>query len=241
MTFNGDATLSGNALTLTGDVTLASSSPHLTWNLDVRLGTNVFFGQYGANTFNGAIDVNGKTLTFRTGVTVNALNGSGTVTAPGLSGLYLTGSGTFSGTIVDTGVVLEGASIPNAAAGGQFGGVSGHGTIGDVTVGGSGGIAPDGVLHTKTITVASSSVGMGFHLNPGSIRSSPGDWDGDAERERVALFPRPRTVARAVVHDHRQRRYRSGERNICRSAGRIDPDDAFGREDDGQLSRRRRQ
>jgi hypothetical protein len=36
-----------------------------------------------------------------------------------------------------------------------------------VTVGGSGGIAPDGVLHTKTITVASSSVGMGFHLNPG--------------------------------------------------------------------------
>ena len=163
MTFNGTATLNGNPLTLSSDVSLASSA-NFTCNVDLTLGANVTFNFAAEETFNGAIDVNGKTLALNAyKTTVHTLSGSGNISAYNLSQLHVAGSGTFSGTIANSTVALDGGSLPNAAATG--GTVVGHGSIGNVTI--LGNLQPAGVLQTKSLAIANTTSGTTVNLNPG--------------------------------------------------------------------------
>src|SRR5438067_12957030 len=95
MTFSGDPyTLSGNLLTLGGDVS------GCTCNADLKLGATVTFNNVRAN---GALDINGQTLTVTTTTFNGALNGTGLVIVRGVfsGGLTVKGAGNFSGTIQD--------------------------------------------------------------------------------------------------------------------------------------------
>jgi hypothetical protein len=69
MTFNNGGTLGGNALTLTGDVKFVGNS-YFTCNADLKIGAPLTLFGALSNTYNGAIDVNGQTLTIQTYNTV---------------------------------------------------------------------------------------------------------------------------------------------------------------------------
>jgi hypothetical protein len=180
LAFNDNYTLSGNALTLNGDLSFlqANGAPavSVTFNTDMKLATAVRFGS-APNNYNGAIDVNGQTLTVDESRTLNetaslkgALNGSGTVTIIG-EGAYIKGTGTFSGTI--TGPMNVSGSVPNATVNGRLSGV---GTVGNATA--SSPFSPGnespwktfgldlaaGVMHTKSLVL---NGGARFDLAPG--------------------------------------------------------------------------
>ncbi|HEV7485834.1 MAG TPA: Ig-like domain repeat protein [Thermoanaerobaculia bacterium] len=180
MTFNGNYTLSGNPLTLNGDLSFlkvnGSPAVYVTINSDLKLATAVTFGS-APNSYNGAIDVNGQTLTVDESSTVNdtaslngPLNGSGTITITG-QGAWIRGTGTFSGTI--TGSMDVSGSIPNATVNGR---ISGVGTVGNATM--TAPFSPGnespwktfgfdvaaGVLHTKSLVL---NAGARFDLVPG--------------------------------------------------------------------------
>ncbi|HEV7570900.1 MAG TPA: Ig-like domain repeat protein [Thermoanaerobaculia bacterium] len=180
MTFNGNYTLSGNPLTLNGDLSFlkvnGSPAVYVTINSDLKLATAVTFGS-APNSYNGAIDVNGQTLTVDESSTVNdtaslngPLNGSGTILITG-QGAYIKGTGTFSGTI--TGSMNVSGSIPNATVNGS---ISGVGTVGNATATtpfSPGNESPwktfgfdiaAGVLHTKSLVL---NAGARFDLVPG--------------------------------------------------------------------------
>jgi hypothetical protein len=174
MTFNDNYILSGNALTLNGDLTFLKDANGyagvlVTFNADLKLATAVTFGS-APNRYNGAIDVNGQTLTLDESSTINdaarlngPLNGSGTVTIIG-GGVYIAGMGTFNGTI--NGAMNVGGSLPNAAVNGRL---SGAGTVGNATATTafspgdespwmtSGYDIHPGVLHTKALVLNGSS------------------------------------------------------------------------------------
>ena len=132
MTFNDSYTLSGNALTLTGNLNFLWSVV-FTCYADLKLATSVTFGAAITSTYKGAINVNGQTLTINPyNTTVSGpVSGSGTIEIVGNpAGLELASSGTFSGTI-DGDVDLNG-SYPNATIhGGRLTGVA---TVGSVTI-----------------------------------------------------------------------------------------------------------
>jgi hypothetical protein len=181
MTFNDNYTLSGNALTLTGDLSFRKSNGwaavSVTFNTDLKLGKAITFGS-AANQYNGAIDVNGQALTIDETSTLNAatdlngpLNGSGAITITG-QGAYINGVGTFSGTI--TGSISVSGSLPNATVSGRL---SGTGIVGNATAAafspgdespwlGFGFDKHAGVLRTKSLALTS---GARFDLQPGSI------------------------------------------------------------------------
>jgi hypothetical protein len=162
MTFQGSGyTLSGNALTLMGDL----NSGTLTCNVDLKIGRNLTISD-AYSVYNGAIDVNGQTLTSFLSIAsklIGPLNGTGTVVF--WSPTSIEGNGTFAGTL--SGYVRVFGSLPNATVAGtpQIGSaVSGVGTVGNVTVEGNIGYlspgnktpyggSPQGVLHTKSLVV----------------------------------------------------------------------------------------
>ncbi|MGA8807207.1 MAG: Ig-like domain repeat protein, partial [Thermoanaerobaculia bacterium] len=180
MTFNDNYTLSGNALTLNGDLAFRTDANHfanvqVTFNGGLRLGTAVTF-ESAPNNYNGTIDVNGQTLTIDENSTINdtaklngPLNGSGTVTISG-PGVYIAGIGTFSGTI--NGAMNVSGSLPDATVNGRL---TGTGTVGNATLGtfSPGNESPwktfgfddaAGVIHTKSFVLTS---GARFDLAPG--------------------------------------------------------------------------
>jgi hypothetical protein len=180
MTFNDNYTLSGNALTLTGDLAFRRDANNyanvqVTFNADLSLGNAVTFGS-APNNYNGAINVGGQTLTIDESSTINdtarlngPLNGSGTVTIIG-PGIYIAGTGTFSGTI--NGAMNVSGSLPNATVNGRLTGV---GTVGNATLGtfSPGDESPwktfgfddaAGVLHTKSLLLTGTNR---FDLVPG--------------------------------------------------------------------------
>jgi hypothetical protein len=181
MTFNDSYTLSGNALTLTGDLSFRKANGwaavSVTFNTDLKLANSVTFGS-APNHYNGAIDVNGQALTIDETSTLNdttylngPLDGSGTITITG-QGAYISGIGTFSGTI--TGSISVSGSLPNATVRGRL---SGTGTVGNATAAafspgnespwfGFGFDRHAGVLHTKSLALTS---GARFDLEPASI------------------------------------------------------------------------
>jgi hypothetical protein len=167
MTFDDDTySLSGNLLTLTGDVAGCIC------NADLKLGASVAF----SGTSNGAIDINGQTLTARARFN-GPINGNGTIISPALVTdqippnselIWLQGTHNFTGTIRGVpsggGLVLgEACSLPNATiAVALIQQPSTSATLGDVTITPSslgyvlaGG--PGGVLHTKSLALSAAT------------------------------------------------------------------------------------
>src|SRR5262249_8425350 len=128
----GPLTLSGNALTLSGDV----GGGTMIWNVDLKIGAPMAINANGS-TFNGAIDVNGQTLTITVKFTPfnGPIRGSGNVVFYAFGPANLAGGGDFSGNM--TGAVNLLSDLPNATL---IGGgppplesnviVGGHGSVG---------------------------------------------------------------------------------------------------------------
>jgi fibronectin-binding autotransporter adhesin len=131
MDFRQSYSLSGNALTLLGDLEFDQSGhPNFVCNVPLTLGGSSRFGAANTSTFNGAIDVNGRTVTIDSyNTTINgSLTGTGAIVVTG-SGVSVSSSGAFSGTIQGT-IDLVG-SMPKASL--VAGGLSGSGTLGSVS------------------------------------------------------------------------------------------------------------
>ncbi|HKS24311.1 MAG TPA: Ig-like domain repeat protein, partial [Thermoanaerobaculia bacterium] len=127
MSILGDYSFSGNRMTLTGDLSFNGAC---VFDNDLTAGASLAFRQALSVTLNGALDVNGKTLSF---VSTNAavlngpLAGSGTINA-GARGLSFVGGGPFSGHV--EGYAFIGGYYPNASFHGPW--ITGHGTAGAV-------------------------------------------------------------------------------------------------------------
>ena len=158
MTFSDDSyTLSGNLLMLTGNVSGCICSA------DLKLGASVAF----SGVSNGAMNINGQTLTAQQATFNGPINGNGTIisTAMVFAGGIFLNSGNFSGTIhggpSGGGLALgETCSLPNATISiEQISQGSLSATLGDVTITPSqfGYVSPGppgGVLHTKSLTLS---------------------------------------------------------------------------------------
>jgi hypothetical protein len=130
MTFDDSYSLSGNALTLTGDLNFAAAVG-FACTADLKLAVPVQFNQSGAGSYSGAVDINGQTLTINSFATSfsGPINGSGSIVITG-DAVSIASSGTFSGTIQgDVNVV---GNYPNATV--TSGRLSGTGLLGAVTV-----------------------------------------------------------------------------------------------------------
>jgi hypothetical protein len=177
--FGRHATLSGNPLTLMGDVVVEPFGV-FTCNAPLKIGVPLSLGERGTDSHYGSVDVNGQTLTFETVATVQSLNGTGTVIA--YTTLGVSQDGTFNGTIV--GDVDIGGSMPNANVAPANGSVYwprlvGDGTLGNVEVSS---ISPGagflyntntGILRTKSLYINNTDPAIGgwaaFNLNAGGI------------------------------------------------------------------------
>ncbi|HYH08531.1 MAG TPA: Ig-like domain-containing protein [Thermoanaerobaculia bacterium] len=152
-------TLSGNALKLTDDWTFAEVA-HFTCNAPLALDDSVRLGSAITGRYNGAIDVNGYTLTLDTANTSfhGAIDGNGTIAVDGI-GARIASSGSFDGAIL--GIVDVGGSMPNAAV---HGGLTGSGSVAEVVT--TGALRPGakdpavtydphsiGTLQTKSISI----------------------------------------------------------------------------------------
>jgi hypothetical protein len=163
MHFNGIATLSGNPLTLTGDVTIAANAS-LTSTAAVKIGAALTLGDGNGGCHCGAVDVNGQTLTFSSPWHVTSLTGSGTViVSPTLTLIHVDQDGTFDGTFMG-GIQIAG-SLPNANVvhvGAAWPYVAGKGTLGTVEaqIVRPGDPALVGTLTTKSIDIRNTGVGV---------------------------------------------------------------------------------
>jgi len=155
MTFRGAGyTLSGNLLTLTGDVY------GLTTTADLKLGTSVEY--YGWAY--GAIDINGQTLRVSNPRFNGPVNGDGTIVLTAGAFVFLFGSGDFSGHIQGSAAnailaLGPGASLPNATVTiTQIMQYTENAFLGNLTIvpSESGYVGPGlhGVLHTKSLTLS---------------------------------------------------------------------------------------
>lgn len=180
MSFEGEGSLTGNALTLTGDIGYVSSPSAAAFPIsnDLTLGANITIYQAFGKSFNGAIDVHGYTLRFSPAYSTvlrAPLRGSGTILIEG-TGLNVTGGGSFSGTI-DGRLNLTG-SYPNASI--RSPRFSGNGTAGAVHAGlldpgdapplpSTGGDHVIGTLRTGSLTIDPA----GAKENGGAYNSNP--------------------------------------------------------------------
>jgi acetyl esterase/lipase len=140
MTFENHYVLGGNLLTLAGDLQF-TTAVRFRSTADLRLGASVRFhaAESSFSIYDGAIDVNGQTLTIDTvsaGYEAQyastrvrgAINGAGTIIVTG-PGMAIAGSGSFTGPINGSAEVI--GSYPNANVTGTF--ISGSGSLGAVT------------------------------------------------------------------------------------------------------------
>jgi hypothetical protein len=129
MTFNASYTISGNELTLMGDVTMTENRLFVCY-APLKLGASVHLGAAGSSDYNGAININGQTLTIDSETRLaGPISGNGTIAINYLE-LTIASSGTFSGTI--SGNVHIVGSYPSATV--TSGHLSGAGTVGPVTI-----------------------------------------------------------------------------------------------------------
>ncbi|HEX3582896.1 MAG TPA: Ig-like domain-containing protein [Thermoanaerobaculia bacterium] len=174
MTFKGgNVSLTGNALTLTGDVKVEPLVSSFNCGA-VKIGNPLTLGA-GPNTFYSAIDVNGQTLTVNTyaisaPTTLGSLTGSGTINVTG-PGVRIDSDGTFTGAIHGP-VELISVSLPNADITAPI--MTGIGTAGNVvatTLRPGFGVPADpdlhssGILHTKSLTIAGGSLDIDLSHN----------------------------------------------------------------------------
>lgn len=179
LSFNAEAVLNGNPLTVTGDIGFVSSPSAVssTINVDIRLANSITVRSAYGKAFNGAIDVNGKTLTFDPAyntVLRGPIRGAGVIHING-TGLNIEGNGTFSGTI-DGRVNIVG-SYPNASV--RSPRLSGNGSTGAMHAGllypgdspplPSRGEHEIGVLQTGSLTINPA----GAKENGGAYNSAP--------------------------------------------------------------------
>jgi acetyl esterase/lipase len=179
MSFEAEGSLTGNLLTLTGNLSFVSSPSAVPFPIsnDLTLGANVTIYQAFGKTFNGAIDVNGYTLTFSPAYSTvlrGPIRGGGTILING-TGLNVIGSGSFSGTI--DGRLNVAGSYPNATI--RSPRFSGKGTVGAVHAGllypgdapplPSGGEHEIGTLRTGSLTINPA----GAKENGGAHNSNP--------------------------------------------------------------------
>lgn len=102
MTFNESYTMTGNSLTLTGDVTINKS---VSWNANVKFGAPLtLYTNSGALTFNGAVDASASMVMVYNVHFDGTLTGSGNIaTASPYVPLWIAASGNFNGAIVNGG------------------------------------------------------------------------------------------------------------------------------------------
>lgn len=176
LAFFANYSLSGNPLTLDGDVNFNTFELAFTCSADLKLAKDVTLGGAYHHAYHGTIDVNGKTLTIVTMGSVfdGPIMGSGSIIVFTDSARFL-GGGSFKGTIY--GSVEVSGSMPNAniQKQGSINVVAGSGTFGALTASrlsvGNEFDAPHstGVLHTKSLRVDES---LGVDLNPAGVSDS---------------------------------------------------------------------
>jgi acetyl esterase/lipase len=135
MSFLAEGSLNGNLLTLMGDVAFVSSpsAAPFSFGVDIKLGAPITIWQAIGKPFNGAVDLNGHKLTFYPAYSTSLrgpVRGDGIIWING-TGLNITGSGTFSGTI--DGRLNVVGSFPNASV--RSPRFSGEGVVGPVHAG----------------------------------------------------------------------------------------------------------
>jgi acetyl esterase/lipase len=164
MTFLGEYSVSGNRMTLTGDVAFNSSpSVACLFYNDFTIGASLAFRQALYVTIYGAVDVGGHTLSFlstNTTVLSGPLTGTGTINAD-RRGVTFLGGGTFSGNV--EGYAFVGGAYPNATFHSPW--LTGTGTAGAVTAdllspgewwpGSSGDPHTISTLHTGSLSIGS--------------------------------------------------------------------------------------
>jgi len=138
-----------------------------TCNVDLKLASSLHFRPAIQSNYNGAIDVNGQTLTIDTYNTymMGAVNGSGAIVITG-TGVQLWNGGAFTGTV--SGVADVEGSMPGTNI--TTSKLSGNGAVGTVSGGqifpgawdlrGSADPHSVGVLHTKTFTASGLSIDL---------------------------------------------------------------------------------
>ena len=109
MTFDDSFTMTGNQLTLTGNVTVNKS---VTWSADVKFGAPLtLFTNSGTLTFNGAVDASASAVTAYRVQFNGTITGSGIIAANGAQiPLSIGATGSFNGTIYRAG---SGGSVIN--------------------------------------------------------------------------------------------------------------------------------
>ena len=173
LNFSASYTISGNALTLVHGLYMSGGYPYtdtVTFETPITLGESI--EMYLQVRFDGAFDVNGKTLTLRSGghTFAGAVNGSGVIDARQLPVAFL-GGGTFSGTVRDGHIEVDG-DLSDAT---MQGALIGNGSVGDLTVTIPNGatLAPGartccpyapsiGTLHTRSLKMAPGSGGPSY-------------------------------------------------------------------------------
>jgi hypothetical protein len=99
MTFDDSFTMTGNQLTLTGNVTINKS---VTWSADVKFGAPLtLFTNSGTLTFNGAVDASASTVTAYRVQFNGTITGSGTIVVQ--MPLSISATGSFNGSIAGAG------------------------------------------------------------------------------------------------------------------------------------------
>jgi hypothetical protein len=158
MTFNDSYTVSGNLLTLTGDVS------GLVAIADLKVGGSI---RLDSSAINGAIDVNGQTLTAHHVTYNGTINGNGTMIVGDLfgGGVTIAAGGNFSGSVQDGPSggnisLAAGCSLPNANVSIQLLRQidnNANATLGELTitpsVAGYAAAGHFGTLHTKSFSL----------------------------------------------------------------------------------------
>src|ERR1041385_8422895 len=162
MTFGDGYTITGNALTLTGDIT---ASKNVTWASDVTFSAPItLLTSSGATiVFSGAVDVGGQSVTAHKVQFTGTLNGGGTITTGNSQfPLYVGAGGSFNGSFANGG----GGSInpffghlSKASANmGSLGWAGTDSSIGNLTVNSITSNGVIGVLHTKSFQLGGGTL-----------------------------------------------------------------------------------
>lgn len=167
--YSGSYSISGSAMTLVADVQFEPAVT-VTWNTDLTIGASLRIGDpaypsSAGSTFNGVLDVNGRTLTLLgDGTKINGpLVGKGELDG---NKMTIAGDSDFTG-VINASVEIHGV-LPNVEV---HGGLSGEGTVGGAVYVPSAcfprcELSPNQSLSTGALSVNGNQI---VHLAPGGI------------------------------------------------------------------------
>ncbi len=196
MMFNDNYTLTGNELTLMGDIAGSLNS-----NVSLKVGNPLTIS---SGFYSGPIDVNGQTLTLTGNALAGTFTGSGSIVSNPLTILYV-GTGNFSGSV--TGWVNIDGSAPNMDV---IGSATGDGTLGDVTIDTGvfyprsqlGGPAAAAVIHSKSLTLRTKS-SSSFAVSGSGVSTSVQVTGTVTLNGTLSIRTCGSSAAGAELHDHR--------------------------------------